>query len=265
MRKLFVLTGFLIAMSLFSSSLKIRLIFENKIEMPEMFKEVIKNNISDYGYELISGSDDIIEGAIEEDNEASKNSDLVMIVKTDKIINYNYSRYKIKIVLKNLHDGEVFRKVFFYKGKTSDEDVFGAFTEKMMIKFFEALEKEKKRKKEEEFKKLPVTPSKKDIMNMVRNIYEDLKDCADAFEYSGELKVRFIIKSDGVVKNVKILKNKNEELKKCLTDNLLKMRTVKFRKKELIVNFPLKFKKKETKKEVKEKTEEKAKKYEEIY
>ena len=159
-----------------------------------------------------------------------------------KSVNSIYSKkYKFKLVLINLKSGsKEGGKLFFYKERLSNISVLTIFSKKILDSFFLAIDKDKARQELEEFNKLPKSPSKKDVISMVRDVYPQIKKCGKVNKFKGKVKTSFIINSDGSVSNIKFISNLDDNLLECILVNLMKMKTIKFKGDSITIKFPLK-------------------------
>ena len=227
---------------------------DSKFNIPSDFREVIESNLEDdYKYNLkeMIESDSL---DIETKNSGVKchkdkcyqelgkkfKADYLLNIQIYKITRLYSSKYKVKVVLINLKSVNKIKKLFYYRNKLSDIDNLRVFAENLMIKFFDEVDKERERRKTEELNKIPKTLTKKNILTMIREVYPEIKKCGRDNDYSGIVKVKFKIKNDGSITDVKFITDVTDIIKDCIYNSVIKMKTIKFRSKAITINFPLK-------------------------
>ncbi len=225
----------------------------SKFNVPSDFKGVIENNLEDYKYRLIDMVDsDSLDIEVKKSKvncrkdscyiELGKkfNADYLLDIYIDRILDHYTSKYKVKLIIIDLKSLDKIKKLFYYKYRLSNIDKLRVFTESMMIKFFDAMDKIKKLKKIERLNKIPKKLTKKNILTMIREVYPSIKECGRNNDYSGIIKIKFKINNDGSVSNITFITEVTDIIKECIYNSAIKMRTIKFRAKPIIVNFPLK-------------------------
>jgi hypothetical protein len=249
--KYFFLLFFSFKTILFSSSVIINI--DSKFNIPAEFRNIIERNLDDYKYKLVEMVEtDSLDVEIKKSEiNCKKNdcylslgkkfkADYLLDIHINKIFDVYTSKYKVKISLIDLKTIEKIKKIFYYRHKFSDVENLGFFAEKIMVKFFEEVNKSRIKKKEEIINKVPKQLTKKDILSMIREIYPEVKKCGVDKKYSGTVNVRFKINNNGTISDIDFISKNVDIVKNCIYESIKKMKSKEFRGKPMIINFPLK-------------------------
>jgi len=229
---------------------------KSKSILPPEFEETVSTILEDdFSYELVEPLqvNDFAIDAEEEYNFDCKTKDCYKVlykkVKSKFMISFLvksvpsiYSKkYRFRLVLMNLETAEKEgEKSFFLKARLSNVSSLVKFSKKIVPNFFLAIDKDKAVEELARLKKIPETLNKKDVLDMVREIYPDVKACGKKHNAKGIVKIHLILNNDKTISDIKFVTEVKSDLMKCLLVVVKQMRVKEFKGRALPLIFPFK-------------------------